>query len=165
MARTFAMALALSAGVGLFDVAVGQPGPGQNSRNEVEYRPGEVLLRFGENVNPSRIDAIRNEMAAIKLKRHPATGIEHWRLPRGLEVTDAVRTLSARAEVRYAEPNYALHAFVIPNDPRMAELWGMYKISAPAAWDITTGTQEIVVGVIDTGGRCGSRSNTRWSPP
>ena len=49
-----------------------------------------------------------------------------------------------------------------PNDPMFDELWGLHNtgqtggkndadIDAPEAWDITTGSKEIVVGVIDTG--------------
>jgi subtilisin family serine protease len=50
----------------------------------------------------------------------------------------------------------------LPNDPQLASLWGLHNtgqsggvadsdIDAPEAWDLTTGTSSIVVGVIDTG--------------
>src|SRR5207302_4488717 len=32
-----------------------------------------------------------------------------------------------------------------------SNLWGMQKIQAPQAWDITTGTRKMVVSVMDTG--------------
>ena len=38
-----------------------------------------------------------------------------------------------------------------PNDPRFGELWGMSKIGAPRAWDVSTGTREVLVAVSDTG--------------
>ena len=42
----------------------------------------------------------------------------------------------------------------IANDPSMSQLWGMTKIDAPDAWNITTGAtgaNRVVVAVIDTG--------------
>ncbi len=39
----------------------------------------------------------------------------------------------------------------VPNDPSFPSLWGMTKISAPAAWDSFKGSDKTVVAVIDTG--------------
>jgi len=44
-----------------------------------------------------------------------------------------------------------IKAFQTPNDPRYSEQWGYEKISAPKAWDTSTESTEIIVGVIDTG--------------
>ncbi|MCS7308000.1 MAG: S8 family serine peptidase, partial [Aquificaceae bacterium] len=38
-----------------------------------------------------------------------------------------------------------------PNDPRFNELWGMYKILAPQAWNTSTGSSQVIVAVLDTG--------------
>jgi subtilisin family serine protease len=63
-------------------------------------------------------------------------------------------------EVEYAEPNYIYRTQLLPNDPFLAsqqswgqpyqDLWGLHKISAPQAWDFSTGTG-VIVAVIDTG--------------
>ena len=42
----------------------------------------------------------------------------------------------------------------VPNDPSFSSLWGMtgeHGINAPSAWDLNTGSQDVVVAVIDTG--------------
>jgi len=49
-----------------------------------------------------------------------------------------------------------VHANFIPDDPRFSELWGMHNITdadidAPEAWDRATGTEDVLVAVIDTG--------------
>jgi subtilisin family serine protease len=52
------------------------------------------------------------------------------------------------------EPDYKLYATATPNDPRYSSLWGMAKIQAPAAWDLSTGGRTYAgakVCVIDTG--------------
>ena len=38
-----------------------------------------------------------------------------------------------------------------PNDPRFNAQWYLKKIGAPAAWEVTTGSRDVVVVVIDTG--------------
>ncbi|MFA6291284.1 MAG: S8 family serine peptidase [Victivallales bacterium] len=55
--------------------------------------------------------------------------------------------------IEYAEPDYIVHASLSPDDPKFTDgtLWGMNKISAPDAWDISTGSNSVLVGVIDTG--------------
>ena len=64
--------------------------------------------------------------------------------------------------VRYAEFNYLLFACVTPNDPQFNQLWGLHNtgqtggttdadIDAPEAWNVTTGSASVLVGVIDSG--------------
>ncbi len=71
--------------------------------------------------------------------------------------------LNANPFVEYAEPDYYRYAkTIIPNDARFSDLWGLYNtgqnngtpdadIDAPEAWDLTTGSPDVVVAVIDSG--------------
>ena len=54
--------------------------------------------------------------------------------------------------VAFAEPEYLYRKTAVPNDARYSAMWHLPKISAPAAWDVTTGTKSVGVCVIDTGG-------------
>src|SRR3989338_6603632 len=38
-----------------------------------------------------------------------------------------------------------------PDDSRYGEQWYLEKISAPAAWDVATGTRDVIVAVLDSG--------------
>jgi len=62
--------------------------------------------------------------------------------------------LSKLPDVQYAEPwfiqTYSDIAFT-PNDSLYAQQWGLKKINAPAAWDITRGDSTIVIAVVDSG--------------
>lgn len=65
----------------------------------------------------------------------------------------------------YAEPDYIVHhheAPVFPDDPSFAQQWHLHNtgqtggtpdadIDAPEAWAVTTGSADVVVGVLDTG--------------
>ncbi len=42
-------------------------------------------------------------------------------------------------------------ASVTPNDPFFPEQWYLQKIHAPEAWDVTKGSRDVVVAVIDSG--------------
>jgi subtilase family protein/fervidolysin-like protein len=59
------------------------------------------------------------------------------------------RKLEADPRVEYVEPNFVLRAST--NDPGFGQLWGLQKIGAPSAWGVTTGSSDVVVGVIDSG--------------
>src|SRR5439155_25890370 len=49
------------------------------------------------------------------------------------------------------EPDGVASVLATPNDTRYGELWAMPKINAPAAWNLQTGADDVVVAVVDTG--------------
>lgn len=65
------------------------------------------------------------------------------------------KTLLARKVVTSCTPNYELKASdVSVNDPYSDNLWGINNdigISARRAWDVTTGSSDVVVAILDTG--------------
>ncbi len=79
-----------------------------------------------------------------------------------LEKAEFAISQLASSNVEFVEPNYIYHAFKTPNDPMYGELWGMHNtgqksghagvdINAEKAWDVTTGSKDVLVAVIDTG--------------
>lgn len=67
-----------------------------------------------------------------------------------------LHALANSPNVLSVEPNFRLSIDVIPDDPSFDQLWGLDNsadadIDAPEAWDLTTGSSDMVVGVIDTG--------------
>src|SRR6267143_2501620 len=89
-------------------------------------------------------------------------GLHAVRIPPGMQVKQAIALYQRLPAVLYAEPNWIVEHQVTPNDPRLGELWGLHNIGqsggvpnadidAPGAWDMTTGSSDVVVTVIDTG--------------
>ena len=92
-------------------------------------------------------------------------GLNLVRLNGRLSVEQAVSAAQSDPRVEYAEPNYLYEASATqPNDPRFSEEWGLLNpfaslaagstpadIGATRAWDITTGSDNMVVAIIDTG--------------
>jgi len=69
-------------------------------------------------------------------------------------VQATIDILNQNPQIDYATPDYILHPNIIPNDEYYETLWGLHGthgIKAPQAWDITTGSPNIKVGVIDSG--------------
>lgn len=69
-------------------------------------------------------------------------------------VLKTVKALNSLAGVEFAEPNYIQQFSVSANDSYYYTQWGLkgsYGIDVEDAWEVTTGTHDIRVGVIDTG--------------
>ena len=67
----------------------------------------------------------------------------------GSNVEQAVEALAANPGVEWAEPAYP--AATTPNDPLFPEQWGLTKIGAPTAWDVTTGSAAVPIAIVDSG--------------
>ncbi|MBL4868191.1 MAG: S8 family peptidase [Pseudomonadales bacterium] len=72
-----------------------------------------------------------------------------------LKTLQAIKKLSQRHDVEYAEPNYIVRGMRVPDDTYYATQWHYQNIHLEQAWDITTGTplqgEDVIVAVIDTG--------------
>ncbi|MDY6888030.1 MAG: S8 family serine peptidase, partial [Pseudomonadota bacterium] len=80
----------------------------------------------------------------------------------GMSTKEAIARLKSHQAIEYVEPDYQVSIAQTPDDPRFDELWGLNNdgqtggtadadIDAVEAWDISTGSRDVVVGVIDTG--------------
>ena len=71
------------------------------------------------------------------------------------DVKTLANSLEYDPQVAFAEPDYIMQSMLVPNDSRYNEQWDYYEstggINLPAAWDITTGSANVIVAVIDTG--------------
>ena len=124
--------------------------PAQAGTARQEYVPDELLIKFREEVP----EHLRQTLVALAEGRV----MRKLRLIRGARVKVPARRLQAALnylrslpEVEDAQPNYLRYADTTSNDVLFSSLWGLPRIGAPAAWDITTGSPDVVVAVIDSG--------------
>jgi subtilisin family serine protease len=124
-------------------------------------------MGFQSGVAPAQQDAI---LAAVGVKNHKhlASGDIHiLTVPPG-HVTDVVNSLKAIPGVRYAEPDYIQYSDggPQPDDPSLGVQWHIQNtgqevngisgtvgadVKAIPAWGVTTGTNSVVIAVLDTG--------------
>ena len=128
-----------------------------------EYKPNQILVNFEEGVSSAEIASIQQEIGAKEVDTTEITGVALWEIAKGKDLEAAIRNLESNEAIAYAQPNYQYSAQAfIPNDPDFNELWGLNNtgqtggtedadVDAPEAWDINTGSDEIIVGVIDIG--------------
>ena len=69
----------------------------------------------------------------------------------GKTTKQLISDLYRNSSVLSVSPNFIGHYNVTPNDPRYNELWGMEKINMPAAWNVSTGSSDVYVAVVDSG--------------
>ena len=110
--------------------------------------PRELLVRFERGA--SQRDALATVNGTI-VERLPVRGLVRVRLDSGTTIASADAALERRPDVVYAEPNDEFELYATPNDTYFGDLWGMQSIAAPLAWDVTTGSDSVVVGVVDSG--------------
>lgn len=68
-----------------------------------------------------------------------------------VQIDEALKAYEKLPTVESVEKNSLFYADLIPNDPMYSQEWGLTKIGAPTAWDKTTGSNQLIVGVIDSG--------------
>jgi subtilisin family serine protease len=119
------------------------------------FAAGELLVKFRQEIGPGPAAKIARGLGATILPDVGGPQVKRIKLPKGMSVEKAVEMFRRRTDVEYAQPNYYYRLQTTPNDTLFpnAGMWGMAKISAPAAWDITTGSAQVVVADIDTGAR------------
>jgi len=67
------------------------------------------------------------------------------------ETLSTIKSLQRTPGVAWAEPNYRMKAFEVPDDEALSFQWHYPLIELPTAWDSTTGDPGVVVAVVDTG--------------
>src|SRR5262249_28854687 len=122
------------------------------------FVPGEVLVRFRSESTAQRKTGAMT-MAARGGAEFSAQ-VEHFdgsNLVQGLRLVrvapentlSAVAALRSQPDVLYAEPNYILHADIVPNDEHFqaGRQYALAKIGAQQVWNnFTTGSANVVVG-------------------
>jgi subtilisin family serine protease len=82
-------------------------------------------------------------------------GLYYYHVSEQADMKALVKALRADSQVQYAEPNYLRHLTKTANDPFYTggRQYYLSKINIEGAWDVTTGSNNVVVAILDTGVR------------
>ena len=140
---------------------------------------GEVLLKLQPASDLAQIEALTDAESLKGIGRGRAYRLRS----KSLDTKRLLGLLGKHPSVRYAEPNYIVHAFTEPPDPLVPQLWGIRNVGqavngglpghagadihAEQAWDVSFGSTVHVVAVIDTGIDYTHRdlASNMWSAP
>src|SRR4030042_606409 len=152
MKRTFLSALLglsiLAAGAATLGTADNPSATGvqaQGKSNIKPHAPDRVIVKFK--------NGIEVDLGLQKIKHFHLIKASVFKVPAGEKAAAFVERLSSDPHVQYAELDFEQQAFVIPNDTRFSELWGLHTtgqsggtadadIAAPEAWGRAAGTGE-----------------------
>lgn len=124
--------------------------------------PNQLLVRWkSEYVWKAEQTGFRNNIAdfnaseggypANEMTPSPTDLIQVIQFSDTAVLSDKMNDYAASPWVDYVQPNYIYSSNAVPNDPAYSSQPNLPRISAPAAWNMTTGTQSLVVAVGDTG--------------
>jgi len=123
------------------------------------YDPHTVLVGMQENADPGDVTVA---LPGASIEPLGDYGLYKVTLPEGTTVENALATLDGHGSLRYSQPDYIQTIEATPNDPDFDQLWGLHNtgqtggtsdadMDLPETWDFTTGSDQVIIAVIDTG--------------
>jgi subtilisin family serine protease len=136
-----------------------------SAQDREPYARSEVLIRLSPQVQDAPAWLVSQRLSVTRRiagsnAKTPSNRGDLYRvsLLAKESVYDAIARLKKRSEVAWVQPNYHYRLLeTTPNDPFLAVQWHLDNppsgpdIHATGAWDITTGSDTVLVAVIDTG--------------
>lgn len=92
-----------------------------------------------------------------------AIGVVRVEVPAARAAATRAR-LTATDAIDFVELDQPVTAAITPTDPYWSYQWGPRTVSAPIAWDVTTGDPSVVVAVLDTGVTSGAEFDGKLLP-
>lgn len=115
------------------------------------YVPNQLIIRFKHNTRDSRVKECLNGLDVQIASTIDSLHTFVLNVTSG-EIAGAYYHLMDCAGALYVEPNYlAQIADTIPNDPSFSLQYGLGRIRAPQGWDLSTGSNSVIVAIVDTG--------------
>ncbi|MEB3342748.1 S8 family serine peptidase [Okeania sp.] len=145
------------------DTETTEENPGSEIPLEAVFASGEVIVKLSEGYEISALSSLQESLGAttIKTTKSEELDIQLWSISGAVE--EFISNNQNNSAFEYIEPNYIITVdSTVPNDPSFSQLWGLHNtgqtggtsdadIDTPEAWDIQTGSENVLVGVIDTG--------------
>ncbi len=136
-----------------------------------EYVEGEVIVKYKNQVQKNRaLDVVGSfnvsEIHEFKVLSKSLKKSMMLIRSKTLSTEELIEEYRNDPDVEYVEPNHIHYPFKTPNDPKYNLLWGQHNtgqtvngatgtpdkdIDAPEAWNKGTGSNSVVIAVIDTG--------------
>ncbi|MCK5000404.1 MAG: peptidase S8 [Anaerohalosphaera sp.] len=115
----------------------------------------EIIVRFKPGTPANRIDRLNSLHGTAVGKASKFNPTRTLKIPAGNFPQQMVELYRSSEIVEYAEVNYIAKKCSTPNDPYYSLQWNLKSptagINIEPAWNITTGSSNTIIAVIDTG--------------
>jgi thermitase len=112
-----------------------------------------VIVKVQPHITPIELDQIASSYGFKVRKKMYSKNTYLIETPEASidSVPDALVSLKNEIGLKIIDPDYLVHALAVPNDTNYPFQNSMNKIEAPKAWDLFTGSKDVIVAVIDSG--------------
>jgi thermitase len=115
-----------------------------------DFSSEQILVKFQPNVSLPEAAETHRQLGGQVKETIAGIGVQVVTVPKG-QAMEKAKAYSSNAKVAYAEPDFVAQVMGSPDDPEFANQWGMVKVQAPQAWEVTTGSPSIDIAILDTG--------------
>ncbi len=127
-----------------------------------EHQANQLMVRFAADIRPAQVPDLAGDLGLSVARAYRIAPVYLMNIADDTSLTQKIEAVRAHPDVLYAEPNYRVQTFRVPNDPMFEQLWGLRNtgegggvpgmdIDAVRAWSRTVGSRNVQVAVIDTG--------------
>ncbi len=137
-------------------------------RNGLKYYSDVVVVKFKStesSLNKSSINKTLSKQMAnfgiTEIEKHFSTkdnsedislnNIYRLKLTSPFDPIYVASKLTKLEEVEWAEPVYLRKTLHTPNDPKLSSQYGLTKVQAQSAWEISKGNANIIIAIVDSG--------------
>lgn len=129
-------------------VMVGDAGT-DNAKGVTSENTKNLILGFSDKIPSDIHKKVKAHGASVVSKNDELNFVVVD--PKGMNKAELMAEMSGFPNISYVEEDYIATAFLDPNDPGYLSQWGPKDIFAPLAWDITLGSPNVIVAIVDTG--------------
>ncbi len=132
-----------------------------DAREEMQQKMSEkkdtLLIDRQDRTSQTQSRASYKDNTIVVKYKNDSKRFRTINIPAGSTVASVIKRYQDLDDIEYAEPDYVAYADMVPNDTYYSPYqWHLDNstgsgINAEEAWDITTGSSEVIVAVIDTG--------------
>ena len=137
---------------------------GEWKRQQIEYLDGEILIGLKPDKTQSMFEVQLAAYPVEVVRNADRFGFMKLRVDEGYNLFEVIDMIKELPSVEYAEPNMVDRLLLTPDDPLYSTQWHYNNIGqvppggtvdadidAPEGWEISTGSDTIIVGVLDSG--------------
>jgi len=122
----------------------------KDNNSAADSAADRLLVKFEPGMSGNDKAQVHSQVGGKVESVIPGIGIHVVTVPRGQGATKSA-AYRLNKGVRHVEIDTIVQVLDIPNDQYFTEQWGMTKVQAPQAWDITEGSPGISIAILDTG--------------